>query len=45
MLGVRYGVLEMQDDAIEAGVGEYYIDEDNTKQFRFVQPIPAEQNE
>jgi len=33
--GARYAC---EQKAIEAGVGEYYIDENQTKQFRFISP-------
>lgn len=29
------GVKEARDEAIEAGVGEYYLDENHDKQFRW----------
>jgi urocanate hydratase len=36
----------VEEDAIEAGVAEYYIDsETNEKEFRFLTPITEETNE
>lgn len=35
-LGISFGRFTVREQAIEAEVGTYYIDEDNIKQFKFL---------
>lgn len=34
---LAYG--KARNDAVEAGVAEYYLDENNDKQFRYLEPV------
>lgn len=44
LIGCIEGQEIVQENAIEAGVAEYYVDEDYEKQFRFLEPEVIEVN-
>ena len=44
-MGENRGINKTRFQAIQAGVGEFYLDEKNEKQFRFKQPVKEQVKE